>query len=95
MDYLEEYNFTSDDISSFTQKVPASVIKLLEENKKLVSNNIKYLKELGVSNYKDVFTNYYEIFLNDDSNFKAIFDKYDRNDLIDKIAKNINIIEFL
>jgi hypothetical protein len=95
MDYLEKYNFTKDDISSFINNVPASVVNLLEEQKKQVSNNIKYLRELGVENYKDVFLNYYEIFLNDDTIFRAIFDKYDRDDLIDKIAKNINIVEYL
>lgn len=95
MDYLEKYNFTKDDISSFINNVPASVVNLLEEQKKQVSNNIKYLRELGISNYKDVFLNYYEIFLNDDTNFRAIFEKYDREDLIDKIAKNINIVEYL
>ena len=95
MDYLEKYNFTKDDISSFINNVPASVVNLLEEQKKQVSNNIKYLRELGINNYKDVFLNYYEIFLNDDTNFRAIFEKYDRDDLIDKIAKNINIVEYL
>ena len=95
MDYLEKYNFTKDDISSFIEDVPASVIEILEENKKQVCNNIKYLRELGINNYKDVFINYYELFLNDDTNFRAIFEKYDRDDLIDKVAKNINIVEYL
>ena len=95
MDYLEKYNFTKDDISSFTKDVPASVLKLLEEQEKQVSNNIKYLREIGITNYKDVFINFYELFLNDDTNFRGIFEKYDRNDLIDKIAKNINIVEYL
>ena len=95
MDYLEKYNFTKDDISSFINDVPASVIKLLEEQEKQVSNNIKYLRELGITNYKDVFINYYELFLNDDTIFRNIFEKYDRDDLVDKIAKNINIVEYL
>ena len=95
MDYLEKYNFTKDDISSFIKDVPASVIKLLEEQEKQVSNNIKYLRELGVTNYKDVFINFYELFLNDDTIFRGIFEKYDRDDLVDKIAKNINIVEYL
>ena len=95
MDYLEKYNFTKDDISSFINDVPASVISLLEEQEKQVSNNIKYLRELGVTNYKEVFTNYYELFLNDDTIFRGIFDKYDQADLVDKIAKNINIVEYL
>ena len=95
MEFLEEYNFTKDDISSFINDVPASVVSLLEEQEKQVSNNIKYLREIGITNYKDVFINFYELFLNDDTNFRGIFEKYDRNDLIDKIAKNINIVEYL
>ncbi len=95
MDYLEKYNFTKDDISSFINDVPASVIKLLEEQEKQVSNNIKYLREIGVTNFKDVFINYYEMFLNDDTSFRGIFEKYDQADLVDKISKNINIVEYL
>ena len=95
MDYLEKYNFTKDDISSFIKDVPAGVISLLEEQEKQVSNNIKYLRELGVANYKEVFINFYELFLNDDTSFRGIFEKYDREDLVDKIAKNINIVEYL
>lgn len=95
MDYLEKYNFTKDDISSFVNNVPTSVVNVLEEQKKQVSNNIKYLRELGINNYKDIFLNYYELFLNDDTNFRAIFEKYDQADLVDKLAKNINIIEYL
>ena len=95
MDYLEKYNFTKDDISSFINDVPASVIKLLEEQEKQVSNNIKYLRELGITNFKDVFINYYELFLNDDTTFRGIFEKYDQADLVDKISKNINIVEYL
>ena len=31
----------------------------------------------------------------DNSNFIAIFSKYEKEDLIEKLKKNINIVEFL
>ena len=45
--------------------------------------------------FKEIFTNYYELFLLDHSNFVNIFNKYDREDLIEKLAKNVAIIEYL
>lgn len=95
MKFLESYDFTKEEISSFTKNVPTNVVDLLKEQKKQVKSNLDYLKELGIVNYKDVFKNFYEMFLIDDSNFRKIFEKYDRDDLIDKIAKNINIVEYL
>ncbi|MBQ9833878.1 MAG: hypothetical protein IJO33_01655 [Bacilli bacterium] len=95
MKFLESYDFTKEEISSFTKNVPTSVVDLIKEQKKQVKSNLDYLKELGIVNYKDVFKNFYEMFLIDDSNFREIFEKYDRDDLIDKIAKNINIVEYL
>lgn len=95
MKFLESYDFTKEEICSFTKNVPTSVVDLIKEQKKQVKSNLDYLKELGIVNYKDVFKNFYEMFLIDDSNFREIFEKYDRDDLIDKIAKNINIVEYL
>lgn len=95
MDFLENYDFTIDEIASLNTDIPSKVQVLLKEEQKQVLSNIDYLKNLGISNYKEVFKNYYEMFLLDDTNFKAIFEKYERDDLIDKIAKNINIVEYL
>lgn len=95
MKFLENYDFTKEEINSFTKNVPLKVVDLLKEQKKQVKSNLDYLKELGIVNYKEVFKNFYEMFLIEDSNFREIFEKYDRDDLIDKIAKNINIVEYL
>ena len=95
MKFLENYDFTKEEINSFPKNVPLKVVDLLKEQKKQVKSNLDYLKELGIVNYKEVFKNFYEMFLIEDSNFREIFEKYDRDDLIDKIAKNINIVEYL
>ena len=85
-------NFIDEDISTLV----SDELRIdLENNANVVNANINYLKELGIENYKDVFKTYYPIFLMDPSNFQAIFNKYDIADLIDKIKKNITIIEYL
>ena len=77
------------------QNIPECLRKDLELNKDLIKMNMDYLKDLGVSNYQEVFKTYYAMFLMDPSNFSEIFNKYDRKDLVDKIEKNIAIVEHL
>jgi hypothetical protein len=67
----------------------------LENNQKLVKLNIEFLKGLGVENYQSIFKAYYPMFLMDNSNFQEIFNKYDIADLVDKLEKNMTIIEHL
>ena len=84
--------FIEEDISS----IISDELRIdLENNANVVNANIKYLKDLGVENSNEVFKNYYPIFLMDPSNFQALFNKYDMVDLIDKIKKNVAIIEYL
>ena len=44
--------------------------------------------------YED-FKNYYDMFLMDPGLFSEIFNKYDKEDLIEKLKKNLTIIEHL
>ena len=75
--------------------IPESLRTDIINNKDLINTNITFLKDLGVTNYEEVFKKYYPMFLMDASNFKAIFNKYDHNDLLEKINKNMAIIEHL
>ena len=85
-------NFIEEDISSIiSDELKAD----LENNADLVKANIKYLKELGLNNVNEIFKTYYPMFLMDTSNFQSIFNKYDSSDLVEKISKNITIIEHL
>ena len=85
-------NFIEEDITSI---IPEELKVDLESNADLVKSNLNYLKSLGIENTEDIFKTYYPIFLMDSSNFQDIFSKYDNSDLIDKINKNIAIIEHL
>lgn len=95
MKFLEKIGFSKDDISFLEENTPEKLLDLIKEQKKLVTENITYLKDLGVTNYQDIFLKFYDMFLMDNSNFIAIFSKYEKEDLIAKLKKNINIVEFL
>ena len=85
-------NYINDDVKSI---IPEELKKDLEYNQDLVQENIKYIRDLGIENYQEIFKLYYPMFLMDTSNFQDIFNKYEKADLIDKINKNIAIIEHL
>ena len=95
MSFLEKLNFSKEEIENFEQNTSDVMLDTLANTRKLVLANGEYLLDLGVTNFKEIFTNYYELFLLDHSNFVNIFNKYDREDLIEKLAKNVAIIEYL
>ncbi len=95
MRYLENYGFKETEIKWLEENVCQTLKKALIEEQKLVGTNIEYLKNLGVLNYKEIFNNYYDMFLMDNSAFTEIFNKYDQADLVDKLQKNIAIVEYL
>ena len=82
-------------VKEFENNTADVMLETLILNKRLVKSNIEYLVELGVKNIYEIFSNYYELFLIDHSNFESIFNKYDREDLIEKLMKNVAIIEYL
>lgn len=95
MRFLGKLDFTKEQLEYLDQNASCVMIDAIKKNKKLVTANIKYLKDLGAKNYQEIFLQYYDLFLLDNSNFMGIFNKYDREDLVDKLEKNIAIIEYL
>lgn len=95
MQYLKNYGFSDIEIGWLNDNVTPAIKKELDLEEKLVGTNLDYLKDLGVENYKEIFNEYYGMFLMDNSAFIEIFNKYDQNDLIDKLRKNITIVEYL
>ena len=95
MNYLEKIGFTSEDINMIKNSNTKVIFNLLNEQKKVVTANILYLKKLGVNNYREIFIRYADLFLMDNSNFVEIFDKYDQDDLVEKLNNNIDIFAYL
>lgn len=95
MRYLKDLGFEESVIELINKNFPEQAIETLTTEESTVTQNIKYLKDLGISNYVDAFVRFYNMFLLEPSAFDEIFSKYDREDLIAKLEKNIAIMEYL
>ncbi len=95
MNFLEELGFSKEVIAEMESTFPESVISKMIKYQDIAICNINYLKELGIPNYVEAFKNYYNMFFIDASQFRAIFEKYNKEDLIEKLENNIALIEFL
>ncbi len=95
MMYLKDLGFSDEVIDLLNKNLPELAIASLEKEEKVVTANINYLKDLGVHNYVDAFVNFYNMFLIDNETFDEIFSKYDREDLVAKLEKNVAIMEYL
>lgn len=93
--YLENLGFNEEVINTMRKNIPELAIKKIEENEEMVTANIRYLMDLGINNYVDAFIRFYNIFLIDNQTFDEIFSKYDSEDLIAKLEKNVAIMEYL
>lgn len=93
--YLKDLGFEEDIVNLLEANLPDNAIRSLNDNKETVINNVNCLIELGVTNYVEAFVKFYNMFLMDNDEFDEIFSKYDREDLIAKLEKNIAIMEYL
>ena len=95
MKFLEKYGFGKKDIEALKENSTSALLKELEAHKKLVTQNLDYLEKLGVTNLSEIFINYHDMFLMDNSNFIEIFNKYEPSSLVEKLAKDVRIMEYL
>lgn len=95
MNFLLDYGFSEEEIKVFSTNIPPLLHEQLLNYCQLVMENINYLKSMSVENYKEVFIKFYDMFLMDHSNFMNVFNKYEKEDLVEKINENADIVEFL
>lgn len=95
LDYLKESDFTEDDVVIMESKLNKDILDQLVTFPELVLTNYYYLKDIGINNIKEVFMNHAQMFILNPDKFKAIFTKYDKQDLIRCIEKNAAVIEQL
>ncbi len=95
LSFLEDLGFDEAHMTEMMEIFPNTVKDTILENKETITENVNYLKDLGISNYQDAFVRFYNMFLIEPSSFDDIFSKYDREDLIIKLEKNVAIMEHL
>ena len=77
MNYLKDLGFDQNAINIINESLPKKALETLETKKEIVIKNVKYMKELGISNYQVAFVKFYNMFLMDNEEFDEIFSKYD------------------
>lgn len=95
MDYLTDLGFTGEEVENLKNSLDSDVIEMLTCFPRVVAVNYQLLKDIGINNIKEVFTEHIKMFLINPDRFKAIFAKYDQADLIRCIEKNAAVIEKL
>ncbi len=95
MKFLLDYGFSEEEIKKFSNNIPPVLLEKIFNSYRLVSKNLDSLKEIGIKDVKKIFIKFYDMFLMDHSNFVNIFNRYDPEDLVLKIEKNPDIVEFL
>ena len=95
MDFLKELKISDKYIELINTNFPDRAKQEIIAKKDLVSSNIKYLKDLGINNYDVAFVKFHNMFLLDHTTFTNIFNKYDDEDLIEKLEKIVDIMEYL
>ena len=95
MEYLFDLGFSLEEINSIKSKYKSNEIEKLEFFPRLVKDNYNYLKSYGIKNIKECFMNHLNMFFMNPDQFRSIFNKYDRADLVRCIEKNDAVLEKL
>lgn len=95
MKFLENYDFNKEDIDEFLNNTPKKIMALIKKNRELVEVNLEFLKSLGINTYREIFIDYPDMFFMDPSNFQGLFNKYEKDSLIEKLNANYKVVEYL
>lgn len=91
--YLYDFGLNSRDLDSLKENVDERTFSELTLFEGLVKENLQFMKDFGLNNYIQVVVKYPEIFLRDAESFKNIFSKFDRDDLLQKVEKNVAVFK--
>ena len=91
--YLCDFGLDSRDLDSLKENVDERTFSELTLFEGLVKENLQFMKDFGLNNYIQVVVKYPEIFLRDAESFRNIFSKFDRDDLLQKVEKNVAVFK--
>ncbi len=95
MNYLIDFDFNEGEINQLQNSLSPELAEMVTFFPRIIGANYNYLKNIGISNIKVVFTNHTKMFLINPDRFKAIFVKYDQADLVRCLENNAAVIEKL
>ncbi len=95
MKFLEKYDFKKEDIDEFINNTPKKVLDAIKKHKDLIEKNLSFLYSLGATTYREIFIHYPDLFFLDVSVFQHVFNRYEKDSLLEKLNENFKIIEYL
>lgn len=94
-DYLKELELNDDEITLMETNTNRDIWEHIITFPEIIKTNYDLLKDIGVTNLKEIFTGHSHMFIMNPEKFKSIFAKYDQADLIRCLEKNASVIEKL
>ncbi len=95
MKFLEKYGFNNEDIDEFINNTPKKLMEAVKENKDLIEANLSFIKSLGAKTYREIFIYYTDLFFMDSSSFQNMFNRYQKDSLIERLNENYKVVEYL
>lgn len=95
MEYLFDLGFSLEEVNNLKSKCDQIDIQKLEFFPRIIKENYNCLKSYEINNIKICFMNHFKMFFMNPDKFSAIFNKYDRADLVRCIEKNDAVLEKL
>ncbi len=93
--YLLDLGFTKEELNQLETKLSEEVKEKLTLFPKVVAVNYDTLKKTRIKNHKEALLNHAHLFLTNPDKFSEVFAKYDPDDLVRCLEKNIAVIEKL
>ena len=94
MDF-RDFEFSKQELERLQQMLPPSILQELGDYGEVVLENLKYLRDYGFQNYKELFLCYPEYFLSDTVTFQNRIGKYKKDALIDLLLRKPSLFEDL
>ena len=94
MDF-RDFEFSKQELERLQQMLPPFILQELGDYGEVVLENLKYLRDYGFQNYKELFLSYPEYFLSDTVTFQNRIGKYKKDALIDLLLRKPSLFEDL
>ena len=93
MEFLLEEGLSPKLISDLEEKNDEGVIDLIKRECENIKDVIRYLKSIGITKIDELLLAYIELFLKDVEVVKSTFEKYNIEEVVQKINEDTSYIE--
>ena len=95
MDFLLEAGFSEDLVNKIKQKYEESILDIVRLDQENVLDVINYFQEIGINKVDQLLLSHIEVFTKDIEEVKTAFQKYNLGEIVEKINKDISVIDYI